>query len=98
MEKPPSDRDWDCRSADREGGRSSSTTHDGRRLFNRAHDAIVRTAAADIAIERLRNLRARGLGVLVEQRLGRDQNPGQAIAALAGLFVEKCLLQGMRVR
>src|SRR5436309_557381 len=34
--------------------------------------------------------------VTVEQRLGRDQDAGQAIAALAGLLVEKGLLQRVR--
>src|SRR6185295_19992878 len=55
------------------------------------------TAAADVSVKRLRNLRARGLGVFIEQRLGRNQDTGKAIAALAGLLVEKGLLQRMRV-
>src|SRR4029077_20756205 len=55
------------------------------------------TAAADVSVERLRNLRARGFGVFIEQRLSRNQDAGKAIAALAGLLLEKGLLPRMRV-
>ena len=34
--------------------------------------------------------------VVVEQRLGRNQDAGEAITALAGLLVEKGLLQRVR--
>src|SRR5262249_49097695 len=63
---------------------------------NRTHDAIVRSAAADIAIKRRRDLGAGGRGIAVEQRLGRDQYAREAIPALPRLLVEKCCLQGMR--
>src|SRR5262245_65759400 len=56
----------------------------------------MRTASADIAIERLRNFHARRLRILVQQGLRRDQDAGEAISALAGLLVEKGLLQRMR--
>ena len=39
-----------------------------------------------------------GLGLLFEQRRRRDQDAGQAIAALAGLLVEEGLLQRRRAR
>ena len=39
-----------------------------------------------------------GFGLRVEQRRRRDQDAGQAIAALAGLLVEERLLQRMQRR
>jgi len=45
----------------------------------------MRTATADVAIERGRNLGPRGYGAAIEQRLGRDQYAGEAVTALAGL-------------
>src|ERR1700691_717041 len=53
-------------------------------------------AAADIVVERRGDLAARRRGVLVEQRLRRDEDARQAIAALPGLLVEKRRLQRMR--
>jgi hypothetical protein len=47
-----------------------SGTHGGCRLFDGAHDAIVRTASADVSVKRLRNLGARWRLIPVEQRLG----------------------------
>ena len=56
----------------------------------------MRAAAADIAIERGRDLRARRRRILVEQRLGRNHDAGETIAALAGLLVDEGLLQRVR--
>src|SRR5262245_7052352 len=56
----------------------------------------MRTASADIVIECMRNFRARRLRILVQQGLRRDQDAGEAISALAGLLIEKGLLQRMR--
>ena len=97
-EARPSGRGSDWPRAGRAGARSSacSRAHCGCRLFDRAHDAVMRAAAADIAVERLRDLAARRLRVFVEQRLGRDQDARQAIAALAGLLVDESLLQRVR--
>ena len=53
-------------------------------------------AAADIVVERVGDLFPRRRRVMVEQCLGCDQDAGQAIAALAGLLVDKGLLQRMR--
>jgi hypothetical protein len=53
---------------------------------------VMRTAAANVAVERRRDLGSRGRGVAIEQCLCRDQYAGEAIAALAGLFVDKGLL------
>ena len=49
-------------------------------------------AAAEMRIERFDDLGAGGLLVLLEQGGGRDQDAGQTIAALAGLFVEQGLV------
>ena len=65
-------------------------------FFDRAHDAVMRAAAADIAVERGRDFGPRRRRILVEQRLGRDQDAGEAVAALAGLLVDEGLLQRVR--
>ena len=46
-------------------------------------------------VERGDDVGAAWLSVVLEQRRGRDQDAGQAIAALAGLLVEQRLLQRM---
>src|ERR1700755_2373387 len=56
----------------------------------------MRAAAADVAVERFRDLGARGFRIAVEQRFGRDDDAGEAIAALPGLLVEESLLQNVR--
>ena len=61
-----------------------------------AQDAGMAAAAANIVVERLGDLTPRRREVVIEQRLRRDQDAGQTIAALARLLVEKGLLQGMR--
>src|SRR5262245_1107200 len=58
----------------------------------------MRAAAADVAVKRLRNFRPRGFWVFVQQGLRRNQNAGEAIAALTDLFLKKSLLQWMRSR
>ena len=68
----------------------------GGGAFDGAQDADVAAAAADVVVERVGDLVPRRRRVMVEQRLGRDQDAGQAIAALAGLLVEKGLLQRVR--
>src|SRR5947207_7570295 len=57
----------------------------------------MRAATADIVVERHGDLAPRRCRVTVEQRLGRNQDAGKAIAALPGLLVEKGLLQRVRV-
>src|SRR5690242_3442752 len=56
------------------------------------------TAATDISVKRLCDLRPRRFRILVEERLGRDQNTAKAIAALSRLFIEKSLLKWVRAR
>src|SRR5690242_20816810 len=56
----------------------------------------MRPAAAQIIVERAGDFRACWRRIAVEQRLGRDQNPAKTISALAGLLLEKGLLQRMR--
>ena len=98
-ETRPTGRARDCASSGPGSGsahRRAPARMRGGRLLDRAQDAVVRAAAADIVVERLRDLGARRRRVPVEQRLGGDQDAGQAIAALAGLLVEKGLLQRVR--
>lgn len=57
----------------------------------------MRAAAAQIVIERTSNLVARRCRIAVEQRLGRDQDAAETIAALARLLLKKGLLQRMRL-
>src|SRR5207244_7145165 len=64
-----------------------------RGALDRAQDARMAATAADIVVERGGDLAARRRRVLVEERLCRDQDAREAIAALTGLLVEKRLLQ-----
>src|SRR5712671_7672004 len=73
-----------------------SFTHLRGCRLDRAQDTVMRTAPADVVVERQRDLTARRRRVAVEERLGGDEDAGQAIAALARLLVEKGLLQRMR--
>ena len=66
------------------------------RLLHRSDDAIVDAAAAKVRIERGDDIGAARLCIARKQRRGRDQDSGQAIAALAGLLVEQRLLQRMQ--
>ena len=67
-----------------------------RRRVRRRAGCDMAAAAADVVVKCPGDFGARRRRVMVEQRLGRDQDAGQAIAALAGLLVEKGLLQRVR--
>src|SRR5262249_25611573 len=67
----------------------------GGRL-DRAHDLVVAGAAAEIAGQPETDLGLRGVGVPVEQRLGRDQEPGRTDAALQGRMLQELALQRMQ--
>ena len=60
-------------------------------------DLRVARAAAEIAGHGGVDLLARGMGVAVEQRLGRHDHSGRAVAALDGAGVDKRLLQRVRL-
>src|SRR6516225_4469092 len=62
------------------------------RSFDSPYNTDMAAAAADIVVQRLGDLHPRRRGVAIEQRLGRDQDAGKAIAALPRLLVEKRLL------
>src|ERR1700754_169980 len=70
--------------------------HLGRRAQHRLDDAVVRTAAAKIAIERGSDLPVRGIRVFLQQRGCADQNAGDAVAALQRLLGDESGLQRMR--
>jgi hypothetical protein len=55
----------------------------------------VSAAAADIRLERASDLVLARMRVPIEQRLGRDQDPAEAVPTLARAFVDECLLQRM---
>ena len=61
-----------------------------------AHDAVVRAAAAQVAVERVAHLGLAGVGIALEQRGGGDQDAGDAVAALHGLLGDEGALQRMR--
>src|SRR5262249_47439489 len=67
------------------------------RALDRAENARVRGAAAEIARERLLDFGVGGLGIRVEQRLGADDEAVDAVAALERLLLDERLLQGMRI-
>src|SRR5262249_60392424 len=64
-------------------------------FFDGAQNAVMRTAAANIVVERAGDFRRRRRWIAVEQRLGRNENAAETISALARLLVEKGLLQRM---
>src|SRR5436190_23617218 len=101
METGPTDRgaDWPPEAAAAMVTRSSRSSFAQQTSgpFDGAQDADVGPAAADIVVERLGDFFPRRRRVVVEQCLGCDQDAGQAIAALAGLLVDKGFLQRMRL-
>src|SRR5262249_8609079 len=64
---------------------------------HRGHDPIMRAAAAEVPGQRLGDLGAAWVWIAIQQRLGADQDPGQAIAALTGLQLDECGLQRVRL-
>src|SRR5262249_12627847 len=65
-------------------------------LLDCAQNAVVAAAATDVVVKRAGDLGAGRRRIAVEQRLRRDEDAAQAIAALAGLLVEQRPLQRMR--
>src|SRR5207244_10177977 len=90
--------DWRPAGAALSAGRSSrsSFTQQTGGAFYGTQDADMAAAAADVVVECGGDLGPRRRRVIVEQGLGRDQDAGEAIAALPGLLVEEGLLQRVR--
>src|SRR4051794_26128176 len=65
--------------------------------LDRAHDAQVGAAAAQIVGERLLDVAVRGVAVPVEQLLGHHDHAIDAVAALHRLLVDEGLLDRMRL-
>src|SRR5438876_521512 len=61
---------------------------------HRVHDLFVARAAAEVARERLADVRVGRARVALEQLVGRDQEAGGAEAALDGARVDERLLDG----
>ena len=66
------------------------------RAQHRAHDAVVRPAPTEVAVERRAHVRVARIGIAPQQGGGRDQDAGQAVAALARLLGDEGPLQRMR--
>ncbi len=62
-----------------------------------ANDAIVRSAATQVAVESVAHLALAGVGVALQQRGGRDQDARNAVAALHRLLGDERRLQPMRL-
>src|SRR5215510_7272090 len=58
--------------------------HLGGRALHRLEDLEVPRAAAEVPGEGFRDLRARGLRLLLEERLRGEEEPGRAVPALRG--------------
>src|ERR1700682_958347 len=67
-----------------------------RRLANRGHDADVRAAAADVPAHPLPDLVVAARVSLAEQRHGRADLPGRAVAALEAVVADERSLHGMQ--
>ena len=63
---------------------------------NRAKDADMSAAAADIGLERASDLALARMRVPIEQRLCRDEDPAEAEPTLARGFVDERLLKRMK--
>src|SRR3954466_8474820 len=66
-------------------------------FHDRAHDAIVRPAAAQVLVERLAHFLLAGPLVPCEQGGCGNSNAAHAVAALRGLLVDERLLHGMEL-
>src|SRR4051812_27288411 len=64
-------------------------------LQDRAYDAVVRPAAAQVFVERLAHFLFAGPLVPFEQRGRGNRDAAHAVAALRGLLVDERLLHGM---
>jgi len=65
------------------------------RVLNRLDDLLIAAAAAKISCQIVSDLLLRGLWTLVEQRFGRKNKTGGAVAALKRSEIHKRLLQRM---
>src|SRR5689334_1626299 len=72
--------------------------HPPRAFFDRLDDLLVPGAAAQVARDRFLDTLARRLRLVREQRLGGEQDPGRAIAALCGAEIGEGGLQRMQLR
>src|SRR3546814_21148732 len=62
-----------------------------------AHDPEMRSAAAEITLQRLLDVAVARIGVFVEQRLRGHDHAVDAVAALRGLLVDEGLLARVRL-
>src|SRR5271165_7222934 len=67
------------------------------RTQRRAHDLDMGAAAAQIILQRLRDLRFAWSWIDVEQRFRRHDHAIEAVAALRGLLGDEGLLHGIRM-
>src|SRR5437588_11700185 len=70
-----------------------SASHLGSGLLDRANDLVVAGAAAEIARQPPANLFLGGVRILIEQRLGRDDEARRAEPALQRRLLQEAFLQ-----
>src|SRR5665213_147278 len=68
-----------------------------RRPLDGPDDARVSSAAAEVRVERLADLRLAGRALVLQQRDGAYDHAGNAVAALRCLLLEEGLLHGMQL-
>src|SRR6266403_1842323 len=76
------------------GGRSRA--HLPGRALHGTHDAVVRGAAAEMAVQRRLDVAVARPGIAIEQRLRRHHHAVAAVAALAGLLLDERPLERMQ--
>ena len=76
-------------------GHGLSLLHLHRRILDRSDDLVVTGAAAEVVGEPESNLVLGGVGVLLQERLGGDDEARGADAALERGVLQECLLHGM---
>lgn len=66
-------------------------------LLDGGDDSGMSTAAADISLQGLHDIRFAGIGIFLEERDAANDHSGSAIGALERALIEKSLLHGMKL-
>src|SRR6476619_2785652 len=74
----------------------SGSSHLGSGIEHGAHDLVVTCASAQVAGQPVANFGFGGVGLLLQQRLGRHQEAGRTDAALERGMLDELALQGMQ--
>src|SRR5206468_2890231 len=84
---------WGGRGESRRAGAGRARTPLRRRALHGGDDAVVRGAAAEVAVQRGLDVAIARPRVAVEQRLGRHHHAVAAVTALAGLLLDERALE-----